>query len=103
MRWVSGGLPNHNITAITFNSHVLKWTFDNNPPDEYACHHIKEASFYGHDIWTVDLAVEILEDDPNARIMVRFVGIHEKAMWPAKKAEKEHGGRAMKLFEEFDT
>ncbi|PCH44600.1 hypothetical protein WOLCODRAFT_26882 [Wolfiporia cocos MD-104 SS10] len=90
-------------TAITFNAHVLKWTLDNNPPDEYACHHIKEASFYGHDTWTVDLVVKIPEDDPDARIMVNFVGIHEKAMWPAKKAEKEQGGRAMKLFEEFDA
>lgn len=33
---------------------------------------------------------------------VDFVGIHEKAMWPGKKAEKAEGGQAMVLFERFD-
>lgn len=36
-------------------------------------------------------------------LKVNFVGIHEKAMWPGKKAEKAEGGRAMQLFEEFDA
>ncbi|KZT10195.1 uncharacterized protein LAESUDRAFT_756379 [Laetiporus sulphureus 93-53] len=90
-------------TAITFNAHVLRWTLDDNPPDEYARHYIKEGSFYGYDTWTVDLVVRVPENNPDARINVNFVGIHEKAMWPAKKAEKEFGGRAMKLFEEFDA
>jgi len=90
-------------TAVTFNAHVLEWTLDNNPPNEYSRHYIKEGSFYGHDTWTVDLVVKIPENDPEARIAVNFVGIHEQAMWPGKKAEKELGGRAMKLFEKFDA
>ncbi|CCM00596.1 uncharacterized protein FIBRA_02632 [Fibroporia radiculosa] len=90
-------------TSITFEAHVLQWTLDNNPPDEYAQHYIKEGSFYGHDTWKMDLVIKIPEHDPDARIRVNFVGIHEKAMWPAKKAEKAEGGRAMQLFEEFDA
>ena len=39
-------------TAVAFDAHVLKWDLDDNPPDEYARHHIKEGSFYGHDTWT---------------------------------------------------
>jgi len=88
-------------TAVAFDAHVLKWTLDDNPPDEYVRHHIKEASFYGVDSWSVDLVVK-LPVDGDAGVKVDFVGIHEKAMWPGKKAEKEHGGRAMKFFEEFD-
>ena len=69
-------------------------------------HHIKESSFFGVDTWSLDLVVKLPADyktsDPGASLKVDFVGIHEKAMWPAKKAEKEFGGRAMYLFEEFD-
>ncbi|KAH9839719.1 uncharacterized protein C8Q71DRAFT_905143 [Rhodofomes roseus] len=90
-------------TAIAFNAHVLKWTLDESPPEEYARHYVKEGSFYGHDAWSLDMVVKIPEHDPDARIAVNFVGIHEKAMWPAKVAEKAHGGRAMQLFEEFDA
>ena len=101
-------------SAIAFDAHVLEWTLDNNPPDEYARHHIKEGSFYGHDVWTVDLLVKFpppppppasssTDDDVSGKIRVDFVGIHEKAMWPGKKAEKAEGGRAMQLFEEFDV
>ncbi|OBZ74192.1 putative endoplasmic reticulum metallopeptidase 1 [Grifola frondosa] len=89
-------------TAVAFDAHVLKWTLDNSPPDEFARHHIKEASFYGHDTWTVDLLIKLPESETAASLKVNFVGIHEKAMWPGKKAEKEKGGRAMQLFEEFD-
>ena len=90
------------FSAIAFDAHVLEWTLDKNPPAEYARHHIKEGSFYGHDTWSLSMVVKIPEHDPGARITVNFVGIHEKAMWPGKKAEKALGGRAMKLFEEFD-
>ncbi|GBE89509.1 Putative endoplasmic reticulum metallopeptidase [Sparassis crispa] len=91
-------------TAIVFDAHVLKWNLDDNPPDEYARHHIKEASFYGHDTWTVDLVIKLPPGaDAKAGLRVDFVGIHEKAMWPGKKAEKAEGGRAMVLFEEFDA
>ncbi|KAI8985766.1 hypothetical protein BD414DRAFT_462425 [Trametes punicea] len=94
-------------TAVAFDAHVLKWTLDNSPPDAFARHHIKEGSFYGHDTWSVDLVTKLQpSNDPAATsdgsLRVNFVGIHEKAMWPGKKAEKELGGRAMKLFEEFD-
>ncbi|TBU47465.1 hypothetical protein BD309DRAFT_855887 [Dichomitus squalens] len=93
-------------TAIAFDAHVLKWTLDDHPPDEFARHHIKEGSFYGHDTWSVDLVIKLPLADGSApsdsSIKVNFMGIHEKAMWPGKRAEKALGGRAMKLFEEFD-
>lgn len=94
-------------TAVAFDAHVLNWTLDKDPPDEYARHHIKEGSFYGHDVWSIDMLVKIPShtgtDADNGKIRVDFVGIHEKAMWPGKRAEKEQGGPAMKLFEEFDA
>ncbi|KAI0332654.1 hypothetical protein GY45DRAFT_1344453 [Cubamyces sp. BRFM 1775] len=93
-------------TAVAFDAHVLQWTLDNNPPDEYARHHIKEGSFYGHDTWSIDLVTKLQPSNgsgaADGSVKVNFVGIHEKAMWPGKRAEKELGGRAMKLFEEFD-
>ena len=90
--------------AIAFDAHVLNWTLDNNPPDEYARHHIKEASFYGEDTWSVDLVLDLRGDEQLARegLKVNFVGIKETAMWPGKKGEKEKGGEAMKLFENLD-
>jgi len=89
-------------TSIAFDAHVLKWTLDNNPPDEHARHHIKEASFYGMDTWTLDLVIEIPPSGERS-ISVTYVGIKEKAMWPAKMKEKAEGGRAMALFEDLDT
>ena len=86
--------------AVAFNAHVLEWNLDNNPPDEYVRHHIKEAAYYGHDVWTVDLIIKLpppaspSEGQEQGKIKVDFVGIHEKAMWPGKKAEKTEGGRA---------
>jgi len=47
-----------NGVVIAFDAHVLKWTLNDNPPDEFARHHIKEASFYGQDTWTVDLTIK---------------------------------------------
>ncbi|KAH9928451.1 uncharacterized protein BXZ73DRAFT_48526 [Epithele typhae] len=90
-------------TAIAFDAHVIKWGLDDNPPDEHARHHIKEASFYGVDQWSVDLVTKLAPGDETGEVKVNYVGIHEKAMWPGKRAEKEQGGRAMKLFEEMDT
>jgi hypothetical protein len=89
-------------TAIAFDAHVLEWNLDNNPPDEYARHHIKEASFYGVDTWTVDLVIKI-PDSGKRTISVNYVGVKEKAMWPAKSKEKAEGGRAMELFEDLDN
>lgn len=82
---------------------MIQWTLDDNPPDEEARHHIKEASFYGHDVWTVDLVVKLPADGGSGKLKVDFVGIHEQAMWPGKKAEKAAGGRAMQLFEALDA
>lgn len=87
---------------MAFDAHVLKWTLDNNPPDEFARHHIKEGSFYGHDTWTVEMVIKLPPSGADSGVKVNFMGIHEKAMWPGKKAEKALGGRAMALFEEFD-
>ncbi len=54
----------------------------------------------------MDLSIKVPEtpswSSNNGKIRVDFVGIHEKAMWPGKRAEKEFGGSAMVLFEELD-
>ncbi|KIM75670.1 hypothetical protein PILCRDRAFT_669287, partial [Piloderma croceum F 1598] len=86
-------------TVIAFDAHVLKWTLDDSPPDEFARHHIKEASFYGEDTWSVDLTLKL---PLTGLLKVDYIGIGEKRMWPGKKSEKAGGGRAMMLFEEFD-
>ncbi|KAG2143750.1 uncharacterized protein EDB93DRAFT_1088015 [Suillus bovinus] len=96
-------------TVIAFDAHVLEWTLDNSPPEEFARHHIKEASFYGTDVWTVDMTIK-WPPPPNAHprssdvdgLRVDFIGIQEKRMWPAKKAEAD-GHQVMRLFKEFDA
>lgn len=90
------------FTAVAFDAHVLKWSLDDNPPDEYARHHIKEASIYGHNVWSADFTVKIPEGS-DGKIKFNYAGINEKAMWPAKKASKEEGGRGMRLFEQIDN
>jgi hypothetical protein len=87
--------------VVAFDAHVLRWTLDDNPPDEYARHHIKEASFYGIEDWTVDLVIKVPETG-DGRLWVNFVGLKETGMWPAKRAEKAAGGHAMQLFEQLD-
>ncbi|KAF9224242.1 hypothetical protein BS17DRAFT_795711 [Gyrodon lividus] len=100
-------------TVIAFDAHVLEWTLDDSPPDEFARHHIKEASFYGTDTWTVSMSIKHPVAPPSGRrgkdqgtdlgsgLKINFIGIQEKRMWPGKKAESD-GSQAMKLFEEFD-
>ncbi|KAG0704555.1 hypothetical protein DFH29DRAFT_910837 [Suillus ampliporus] len=96
-------------TVIAFDAQVLEWTLDNSPPEEFARHHIKEASFYGTDVWTVDMTIK-WPSPRNAHprssnvdgLRVDFIGIQEKRMWPAKKADAD-GSQAMKLFREFDA
>ncbi|KAI9572020.1 hypothetical protein HD554DRAFT_2016273 [Boletus coccyginus] len=96
-------------TVIAFDAHVLEWTLDNNPPNEFARHHIKEASFYGTDTWTVSMTIkhppvrdeESATTDTGTALKVDFIGIQEKRMWPGKKAESD-GSQAMKLFRAFD-
>ncbi|KAG5727720.1 hypothetical protein E4T56_gene20743 [Termitomyces sp. T112] len=90
-------------TVVAFDAHVLKWNLDGNPPSEYARHRVKEASFYGKDTWTIDLMLKLDSGNPDGKLLVNFVGLQEKAMWPGKKAVKAEGGIAMKLFEEFDA
>ncbi|GLB41442.1 putative peptide hydrolase [Lyophyllum shimeji] len=90
-------------TVVAFDAHVLKWSLDNNPPDEYARHRVKEASFYGKDTWSIDLVVKLDAGAGDGGLVVNFMGLQEKGMWPAKKAVKEQGGVAMTLFEELDA
>lgn len=92
------------ITVIAFDAHVLKWNLDDHPPDEYARHHVKEASFYGKDTWFLDLVVKLRSgsNSGDGELQINFIGIQEKGMWPGKKAVKEEGGVAMALFEELD-
>ncbi|KAG6901677.1 hypothetical protein C0995_009232 [Termitomyces sp. Mi166 len=90
-------------TVVAFDAHVLKWNLDDNPPSEYARHRVKEASFYGKDTWTIDLVLKLDAGNPDGKLLVNFVGLQEKAMWPGKKSAKTEGGIAMKLFEEFDA
>ncbi|KAI0262019.1 hypothetical protein BGY98DRAFT_1192657 [Russula aff. rugulosa BPL654] len=92
-------------TVIAFDAHVLRWTLDDAPPDGYARHHIKEASFYGVDRWSVDLVLQgTAATEP---LMINFVGIDESAMWPGKKKKADNlssgnGHEIMDLFEKLD-
>ncbi|KAJ3576559.1 hypothetical protein NP233_g353 [Leucocoprinus birnbaumii] len=92
------------LAVISFDAHVLRWTLDKNPPNEHVRHFIREASFYGTDTWSVDL---VIQSPPNATddetLLVNFIGIIEKGMWPAKQAVKAEGGPAMQLFEQLDN
>jgi hypothetical protein len=95
---------------------VLKWSLDASPPDELARHHVKEASFHGVDSWTLNLTMKLppgvsaadsdFSVEPSKApwaLRIDHVGIREHAMWPAKAAQKELGGRAMELFESVDN
>ncbi|KAG5638589.1 hypothetical protein H0H81_011675 [Sphagnurus paluster] len=90
-------------TVVAFDAHVLKWNLDDNPPDEFARHRVKEASFYGQDTWSIDLVIKVQPGENGGALSVNFVGLQEKGMWPGKKAVKEQGGVAMALFEELDA
>ena len=94
-------------TVIAFDAHVVRWSLDDNPPNEFARHHVKEASFYGTDTYTFDLTVRLTETNPNGRLKINFVGLQEKGVWPAKKVEfqaagSEGAGAAMQMFERLD-
>ncbi|KAF4610913.1 hypothetical protein D9613_007233 [Agrocybe pediades] len=95
-------------TAIAFDAHVLEWSLDKNPPDQYDRHHIKEASFYGHDEYSFSMVIKVPDPTANSsgaegRVRVNFMGLQEKGVWPAKKSVKAQGGAAMQLFEELDA
>jgi hypothetical protein len=92
--------------VVAFDAHVLRWTLDDAPPNEYTRHHIKEASFFGVDRWSVDLVLE-----GTSPLTINFIGIDEAAMWPGKKvsasaaakADEVQGGHSMMtLFERLD-
>jgi hypothetical protein len=88
--------------VIAFDAHVLQWTLDDAPPNEYTRHHIKEASFFGVDHWSVDLVLE-----GTAPLVINYIGIDEAGMWPSKNATTEASGargdhEMMALFERLD-
>lgn len=87
-------------TVLAFDAHVLQWNLDDAPPNEYTRHHIKGASFYGVDRWSIDLVLE-----GTGPLNIEFQAIDEEAMWPGKKAATEaRGGHAMMtLFESVDN
>ncbi|EIW75315.1 hypothetical protein CONPUDRAFT_169679 [Coniophora puteana RWD-64-598 SS2] len=101
-------------TVITFDAQVVAWELDDHPPTEFARHHIKEASFYGRDTWTLNLTIKLPNDSSTSTatattgattdiggLKVDFIGIQERRMWPGKKADSD-GSQAMKLFKAFD-
>ena len=93
-----------NLPVIAFDAHVLKWNLDDNPPDECARHHVREASFYGTDTWTLDLVMKLPSSEEEEQgLLVQFIGLQEKGMWPAKRAVKAEGGIAMEIFEIMDA
>lgn len=65
---------------------MLRWSLDDNPPPHFVRHHVKEASFYGVDTWSIDLLIRLPEDDSDAGLRVNFVGTKEAVQWPAKRA-----------------
>ncbi|ESK96806.1 endoplasmic reticulum metallopeptidase 1 [Moniliophthora roreri MCA 2997] len=100
-------------TVIAFDAHVLKWSLDDSPPDEYVRHHVKEASFYGSDTWSIDLVVKLPPNVTAASdggLLINFIGLQEKGMWPGKKAVWEQESEqvkannlAMSLFQRLDA
>ena len=86
---------------IAFDAHVLSWQLDKNPVPYFARHHIKEASFYGVDRWTLDLVINATTKGERPSLKIDYQGIQEKGMWPGKQAERE--GPAMDLFEKLDA
>ncbi|KAI0057402.1 hypothetical protein BV25DRAFT_1812524 [Artomyces pyxidatus] len=88
-------------TVVAFDAHVLQWTLDDAPPDEFTRHHIKEASFFGIDTWSMDMVIKVPEG--GGPLKINFMGMQEGAMWPGKAAAKAQGGHAMVLFEKLDA
>lgn len=88
-------------TVIAFDAHVLSWSLDDHPLPHRARHHVKEASFYGVDKWSLDLVINGTTAGEKPMLEVSFQGIQEKGMWPGKMAE---GGEldSMKLFAKMD-
>ncbi|EDR02641.1 uncharacterized protein LACBIDRAFT_308355 [Laccaria bicolor S238N-H82] len=83
---------------IAFDAHVLKWSLDDS-----AWHHVKEASFYGTDTYSLafDMVIKVTDDGPE--LSVNFTGMQEKGVWPGKKSVEAEGRLAMRLLEELDS
>ncbi|KAG8731354.1 hypothetical protein FRC11_004415, partial [Ceratobasidium sp. 423] len=91
-------------TVIAFDAWVVNWSLDSPPPHGVARHHIKEASFYDTNEWSIKLEIKVpglgegkFTNDP---LKINFVGIEERAMWPGKKNDR--AGPAMDVFERID-
>lgn len=94
---------------------------DDEPPNEYTRHHVKEASYYGSDTWSIDLVIKIPSPPTSnskatnsdshvgaGEILVNFIGLEEEGMWPGKKGILEgksvkEPGLALKLFSTLDA
>jgi hypothetical protein len=63
----------------------------------YTRHHIKEASFYGADMWTLEMVIQIHNEEHypptganpanGTAIEVSLSGMVEEAMWPGKRIQ----------------
>lgn len=76
--------------TIAFDAHILKWSI-NSPPEPYLTrHHIKEASFYGVNQWTLELLIQLPAETihpEQQKLKVNFMGLVEKRGWPGKKLD----------------
>ena len=81
---------------------------DDNPPDHFARHHVKEASFYDVSTYKRSLVIKLPESHDYSTpylMRVNFIGIQENAMWPGKIDDARASGElgpAMSLFERLD-
>ncbi|ELU36922.1 hypothetical protein AG1IA_09051 [Rhizoctonia solani AG-1 IA] len=91
-------------TVIAFDAWVVSWSLDSPPPYGEARHHIKEASYYGTNEWSIKLEIKVpglgAGQFTHEPLKINFVGIEEKAMWPGKKNDR--AGPAMEVFERMD-
>lgn len=64
-------------------------------------HHVKEASFYGEDVWSVTLTMKLSSLDE--KLGVNFMGLQEQGMYPGKRDSATlEGNLAMELFGRLD-
>ncbi|KZT56782.1 hypothetical protein CALCODRAFT_470601 [Calocera cornea HHB12733] len=82
-------------TVLSFQASVLDWDLPDAPVEGFALHKIKEASFYMADQWSLRLTVNQTEP-----LLVNFIGIEEKSMWPGKREEGK--GPSMRMFADLD-
>ncbi|KZO92928.1 hypothetical protein CALVIDRAFT_540603 [Calocera viscosa TUFC12733] len=82
-------------TVISFQADVLDWDLPDAPVSGFALHKIKEASFYMAEQWSIRLTI-----NQTTPMLVNFIGIEEKSMWPGKREEGK--GPSMQLFAQLD-